>query len=70
MRNKYEDWILHLILTFFLIVMFKKVHHPKHFSQKDFYSKSLSFRFYIFSIPLIIGFIVSLLREFIKLYNE
>lgn len=73
MKYKYEDWILHLVLILFLIfiwiVMFRKIHHPKYFSQKDFYSKGLSFRFYI-SVLILLGMTFALIRDFINLYNQ
>lgn len=73
MKYKYEDWILHLVLILFLIfiwiVMFRKIHHPKYFSQKDFYLKNLSFRFYL-SLFIVLGMIVALIRDFIRIYND
>lgn len=73
MKYKYEDWIMHFLLVFFLIiiyiVMFRKVHNPKDFCKKDFYLKGLSFRFYLSSL-IVLGLIFALVKDFIKLYNE
>ena len=73
MKYKYEDWIMHFFLVIFLIIiyitMFRKVHHPKFFCKKDFYSKGLSFRFYLSSL-IVIGLIFALVRDFLRLYNQ
>lgn len=49
--------------------MYKKVDNPKDFKKKNIYEKSLSFRFYFFFTAVIIAFIISLIKDFIKLQN-
>ena len=50
--------------------MYKKVHNPAEFSKKDIYSKGLSFRFYLLGTAIIIAFVFSLVKDFIRIHNE
>lgn len=50
--------------------MLIKVHNPKDFFKKESYSKSLSVRFYLAVTIIMLGLIYSLIKDFIRLYNE
>lgn len=71
---KYEGLIIHflllLVLIFSLYVLYRVNNKFKDFNKKNSYSKSLAYRAFIILICVIIGFIVSIYREFISLYGR
>ncbi|GIQ58258.1 hypothetical protein Flavo103_13940 [Flavobacterium collinsii] len=74
MKVQYEDFKIHLIGLFLMIIFwmtfYKVCEKLKFFTEDDLFFNSKTLSFYCICVPIVVAYSIALILEFIELYNQ